>query len=84
MLLHIHNVTEKWLAMGKKWELFFLDTNPLIFKCVPSLIAISIKNNFDMNSVIVPRKPGEAVDAICELNNKDGSKLTINVEYNQL
>ena len=84
MLLHIHKITDKWIGMGKKWVLFFQDTNPLIFKCVPSLLAISLKNDFDMNSVTVPRKPGEAVGAICKLTDKAGESLTINVEYNQL
>lgn len=32
----------------------------------------------------VPRKAGEAMGAICELKGKDGSSITINVEYNQL
>jgi UDP-sugar pyrophosphorylase len=84
MLLHMHKVTDKWIAQGKKWVLFFQDTNPLIFKCLPSLLAISLKNDFDMNSVTVPRKPGEAVGAICKLTDKSGESLTINVEYNQL
>jgi UDP-sugar pyrophosphorylase len=39
-----------------------------------------------MNSLTVPRKPGEAVGAICNLvHSQDPAKsLTINVEYNQL
>uniref|UniRef100_A0A0G4HQX2 Uncharacterized protein n=1 Tax=Chromera velia CCMP2878 TaxID=1169474 RepID=A0A0G4HQX2_9ALVE len=37
-----------------------------------------------MNSVTVPRKPGEAVGGICKLAKEDGTALTINVEYNQL
>ena len=39
-----------------------------------------------MNSVCVPRKPGEAMGAICRLvNENDASdELVINVEYNQL
>jgi hypothetical protein len=37
-----------------------------------------------MNSVCVPRKPGEAMGAICRLVNEEDSKdeLVINVEYN--
>jgi hypothetical protein len=36
-----------------------------------------------MNSVTVPRIPAEAVGGICKLKNeKDGSYITINVEYN--
>ena len=39
-----------------------------------------------MNSVCIPRVPGEAIGAICRLKNEqDPSKeLVINVEYNQL
>ena len=39
-----------------------------------------------MNSVCVPRKPGEAMGAICRLVNETNSaeQLVINVEYNQL
>ena len=64
---------------------FFQDTNPLTFKSLLPLIAVSSKNNYDMNSATVPRKPGEAVGAICTLTNeKTKESLTINVEYNQL
>ena len=39
-----------------------------------------------MNSIAVPRKPGESIGAICKLvDQTDSSKeVTINVEYNQL
>jgi len=36
-----------------------------------------------VNSITVPRRPGEAVGAICQLDSKDKT-LTCNVEYNQL
>lgn len=36
-----------------------------------------------MNSITIPRKPGEAVGAICQLE-KDDHKMTLNVEYNQI
>jgi len=39
---------------------------------------------FEVNSLTVPRKPGEAVGAICKLKHKDGREMTINVEYNQV
>lgn len=35
-------------------------------------------------SMCIPRKAGEAVGAIAELNKADGSSITVNVEYNQL
>jgi len=45
---------------------------------------LSEKNNFEVNSIVVPRKPGEAVGAICNLSKPNEKPLTINVEYNQL
>lgn len=47
-------------------------------------MGVSKENNFELNSVVVSRKPGEAVGAICYLVDKDGKGLTLNVEYNQL
>lgn len=53
---------------------------------LPSILGVSRQNNWEMNSVCVPRKPGEAMGAICRLVNEEDSKdeLVINVEYNQL
>lgn len=43
---------------------------------------VSKTKNLEVNSLAIPRKPGEAVGAICNLKHKDGRSLTINVEYN--
>jgi len=44
-----------------------------------------VRRNLEVNSITVPRKPGEAVGAICKLKSKKtGKSLTLNVEYNQL
>lgn len=46
---------------------------------------MSVERNLEVNSITVPRKPGEAVGAICKLENReDGKSITLNVEYNQL
>ena len=37
-----------------------------------------------MNSLTVPRSPGEAAGAICRLVKPSGEAIVINVEYNQL
>ena len=37
-----------------------------------------------MNSLAVPRKAQEAIGGITCLTHRDGRKMTINVEYNQL
>ena len=84
-LLHQFGVAKKWKDEGKRWVIFFQDTNPLTFKSYLPLLAVSSKNNYDMNSAAVPRKPGEAVGSICTMtNDKTKESLTINVEYNQL
>lgn len=58
-------------------------------KVLPSAIGVSAKNDWEMNSICIQRKPGEAVGAICKLLEVDGSgatkkELIVNVEYNQL
>jgi UDP-sugar pyrophosphorylase len=45
---------------------------------------VSVKYNYDMNSLAVPRKAKEAIGGIAALRKSDGSMLTINVEYNLL
>jgi UDP-sugar pyrophosphorylase len=75
---------KKWHDEGKKWIIFFQDTNALAFKAFPALLGVSKKFNLEMNSIAVPRKPGEAVGAICLLKNEQGQSLTVNVEYNQI
>lgn len=72
--------------MGKEWMIFIQDTNALALKALPSVLGVSRENNWEMNSVCVPRKPGEAMGAICKLVNEEDAKdeLVINIEYNQL
>jgi UDP-sugar pyrophosphorylase len=84
LLLH-SRVVEKWHKLGKKWIIFFQDTNALIFIAVPSFLGVSATNNFVVNTVTIPRKPGEAVGGLCMLTDEEtNSSITINVEYNQL
>ena len=50
-----------------------------------SLAGVSAKNDYDVNSLCVPRKAGEAIGGIARLRSeRSGSSMTINVEYNQL
>lgn len=83
-LLYQFGVAKKWLDAGKEWMLFFQDTNALALRTVPSALGVSKKNNWEMNSIAVPRMPGEAMGAICKLiDQTDPSKeIVINVEYN--
>lgn len=85
-LLFDSGVAKKWRDMGKEWMVFIQDTNALALKAVPSILGVSRENNWQMNSVCVPRMPGESMGAICKLVNEEdaSSEIVINVEYNQL
>jgi UDP-sugar pyrophosphorylase len=84
-LLYQHGVIENWQKLGKRWVVFFQDTNALVFNAVPSALGVSKDNGFVINSITIPRKPAEAVGAICKLTNEESGKtITLNVEYNQL
>mmetsp|Transcript_23078 Transcript_23078/g.46707 ORF Transcript_23078/g.46707 Transcript_23078/m.46707 type:complete len:582 (-) Transcript_23078:386-2131(-) len=83
-LLHQSGLAKKWQGEGKKWVCFFQDTNGIIFRALPAVLGVSHTHQLDLNSVCVPRTPGEAVGAICKLDHEDGRSVTVNVEYNQL
>ena len=52
-LLFDSGVAAKWRDLGKKWMIFIQDTNALALKAVPSILGVSKKNNWEMNSVCV-------------------------------
>ena len=83
-LLYQSGKVKKWIDDGKKYLVLFQDTNILSFNCIPSAIGSSVKLGLDINSICVPRKPKDAIGAICKLVKKDGTSITNNVEYNQL
>ena len=83
-LLYQSGKVKKWIDEGKKYLVLFQDTNILSFNCIPSAIGSSVKLGLDINSICVPRKPKDAIGAICKLVKKDGTSITNNVEYNQL
>eukprot|EP00878_Enallax_costatus_P012422 GHUV01012973.1.p1 GENE.GHUV01012973.1~~GHUV01012973.1.p1 ORF type:complete len:435 (+),score=164.29 GHUV01012973.1:385-1689(+) len=61
------------------------DTNALVFRALLAALGLSVANDYDMNSLAVPRKAKEAIGAITKLDKADGSgSMTVNVEYNQL
>lgn len=82
-LLYQHQVIEKWVKDGKKYVIFFQDTNSLAFKAIPSFIGATVVQNLVVNTMTIPRKPGDAMGAICSLSNEERT-ITLNVEYNQL
>uniref|UniRef100_A0A7S3YVT6 Uncharacterized protein n=1 Tax=Lotharella globosa TaxID=91324 RepID=A0A7S3YVT6_9EUKA len=84
-LLHQSGLADKWASEGRRWIMFFQDTNGLIFQAAPALIGVSESLGLQINTLTVPRRPGEAVGSICHLKHQEtGQELTINVEYNQL
>ena len=64
-LLYMTGLAKKWAQEGRKWICLFQDTNPLVFRSYPAVLGVSKKCNFEVNSITIPRKPGEAVGAIC-------------------
>ena len=83
-LLYKEGKVKNWISQGKKYLVLFQDTNILAFNCIPSAIGSSVKLQLDINSICVPRKPKDAIGAICKLVKSDGTSITNNVEYNQL
>mmetsp|Transcript_13425 Transcript_13425/g.32803 ORF Transcript_13425/g.32803 Transcript_13425/m.32803 type:complete len:805 (-) Transcript_13425:652-3066(-) len=83
-LLHSSGLARRWHKEGLKWVCFFQDTNALVFRALTAALGVSARHGYDMNSLAVPRRAKEAIGAIAALKHKDGSTLTINVEYNQL
>lgn len=87
LLYHSGLVRNIWFkTLGIKWMVFFQDTNGVIFRSFGAALGVSKQCNFVMNTIAVPRKPGQAIGGIAKLiNNANKNKiLTNNVEYNQL
>ncbi|KAI3464579.1 hypothetical protein Pfo_021242 [Paulownia fortunei] len=98
-LLYSSGLLKEWLGAGRKWALFFQDTNGLLFKAIPAALGVSAIKEYHVNSLAVPRKAKEAIGGITKLTHQDeicanlvpgssstlvGRTMVINVEYNQL
>jgi len=83
-LLHSTGLARKWADEGRKYLVFFQDTNALAFLVTTATIGVSATHSFEVNSVTVPRKAKDAMGAIARLVREDGTSMTCNVEYNQL
>lgn len=84
-LLHQSGLASTWLKEGKKWVFFFQDTNALAINAFMAMLGVSLNQQAHLNSLVVPRKAGEAAGGLARLEHKEnGRALTINVEYNQL
>mmetsp|Transcript_8147 Transcript_8147/g.16045 ORF Transcript_8147/g.16045 Transcript_8147/m.16045 type:complete len:379 (-) Transcript_8147:58-1194(-) len=82
-LLYQHGLPQKWTSEGKKWLLFFQDTNILAFTAFLSFLGVSIKHDFEMHFMTYPRMPKEASGGIMKMTKGDET-YTLNVEYNQI
>ena len=84
-LLMKSGMVDKWAKAGVETVVFLQDTNALVINGLLPAVGATVKNNYDMTSICIPRLAGEAAGAICELKHKDPKKsIVINVEYNQL
>ena len=84
-LLFLHGEVQAWDKAGKKWIVFFQDTNPLPFRSFPAFLGVTVEKDFEFNTMSINRKPGEALGAITTLIHKETKQsLTVNIEYNQL
>ncbi|KAG0569063.1 hypothetical protein KC19_6G063000 [Ceratodon purpureus] len=83
-VLHTSGLLPRWQTEGRKWLLFFQDTNGLLFKGIPAALGVSSIRDLDVNSLAVPRKAKEAIGGISKLTHENGSQMVLNVEYNQL
>eukprot|EP01083_Nonionella_stella_P170965 582976_1 len=55
-LLYNSGLATRWQKeLNVKWLLFFQDTNPVALRALPSTLGVSIKRNFAMNTMTVPR-----------------------------
>ena len=85
VLLHGTGTARRWKEdLGIEHIVFFQDTNGLVFNAILPALGVSVKEGFEMNSITVPRRAGEAAGGIVRLEKNEERNLTINVEYNQL
>lgn len=72
--------------MGKRYVVFFQDTNALALHCVPALLGTAESERSAFQFVSIRRKPGEKVGAICAIESSGDSRppCVQNVEYNEL
>lgn len=83
-LLHASGTARAWEKRGVRWLYFFQDTSTLYFASHLATLGVSVRHNFALNLVAVPRKAKEAIGAIARLTHVDGRSIVANVEYNQL
>lgn len=83
VLMHSTGLAQRWLDDGVRFIGFFQDTNGLVFHALPAALGVAAKEAYEVSSIVVPRRAGEAAGGIVRLAGTERT-LTINVEYNQL
>jgi UDP-sugar pyrophosphorylase len=85
-LLYSSGLCSSWSRMGKRFVVFFQDTNALALHCVPALLGTAAAENSAFQFVTIRRKPGEKVGAICAIQSPGDQRTPCvqNVEYNEL
>lgn len=70
---------------GKKWVVFFQDTNALAMLALPAMLGVSARDKLKVNTMTIRRLVGREMGALARLTNDEGSRTVVtNVEYNQL
>ncbi|KAH7650318.1 secreted UDP-N-acetylglucosamine pyrophosphorylase family [Cryptosporidium bovis] len=83
-LLHASGLLSELKNKGIRYLVFIQDTNALVFNSVLPVLGVTSSHDYKMNSLTIPRVPCEPVGALCRLVLPNGSKVTVNTEYNQL
>lgn len=68
MLIKQADIQELFATQGITHTVFFQDTNGQVFNVIPAGLGNSVRNNFAMNFLTVPRGAGEAAGAIVEMS----------------
>lgn len=85
-LLHASGLPRRWAEAGYEYVALFQDTNGAAMRGLLAALGVSERRGFDVNSMAVPRRAGEAIGGIARLADaRTGETVkTINVEYNVL
>lgn len=66
-LLFREGLVDQWVKQGKTHVIFLQDTNALVINSVIPALGVCVSKGFHMNSICIPRLPGEAAGAIARL-----------------
>jgi UDP-sugar pyrophosphorylase len=66
-LLLREGLVNKWVEQRKTHVVFLQDTNALVINSVVPALGVCVSKGFHMNSICIPRLPGEAAGAIARL-----------------